>query len=138
MNVSAVLHHVYMSCVLICPVSLCYRVSWCEAYLEYQQNIHRNVSILFISVSHSPKNMICLGVFVKLKSFKKTEKNSEVGQVGSGQAPTRINFFLEIVCFFVFLGCFHVSKCKKKKKLIMGWVGAVRLIRVFLGFLEFF
>ena len=56
-----------------------------------------------------------------------------------GQAPTRILILFLNFFFSCILCCLHVSKCfQKNKKWLMGWVGVVLLIRVFLGFLDFF
>ena len=66
--------------------------------------------------------------FVKLKNMQKSEKNSEVG--GWVKPQVRFVFFWEILCFSVLLFC---CTCLKKKKMVNG----VRLIRVFLEFLDF-
>ena len=68
--------------------------------------------------------------FVKLKKIQKSEKNSKVG---GWVAPI---FWKCFMCFCVVFVFPIVSPLKKKW--IGGWVGGVRPIRVFLGFLDFF
>ena len=74
--------------------------------------------------------------FCQVKKIPKIRKKLGSGWVG--QAPTRIFFFFEILCFLcVFYIVFMFSK-KNIKKWIGEWVSGVWLIRVFLGFLDFF
>ena len=83
------------------------------------------------------ESFMILGGFVKLKKIQNSEKNSEVG----GWVKPQLGFFFWVEIFVcVFLCCFFRCMCfqKKLKKWIDGWVSGVWIIRVFLGFWDFF
>ena len=88
-------------------------------------------------VSGIPKQTGSLRGSVKLKKIQKSEKDSEVG--GWIKHQLGFFFFFEMLYFFVFFCVvFMFSNVSKKKNWIGGWVGGIWLIRVFLGFLDFF